>query len=169
MKKIIPLTVLATVLLACSAFAAKKKISSGLEELFPGPLLDSKGTEVSKDNLAGKTIGIYFSAEWCPPCRGFTPSLVKFHEKNKKDFEVVFVSSDKNPTAQMGYMKKYKMNWHTLPHRSDAANALAKKFGVRGIPALIIVSSDGKTITKNGRGDVSGKPGKAIAEWKKSS
>ena len=67
MKKIIPLTVLATVLLACSAFAAKKKISSVLEELFPGPLLDSKGTEVSKDNLAGKTIGIYFSAEWCPP------------------------------------------------------------------------------------------------------
>ena len=65
--------------------------SAGLEELFPGTLLDSDGKEVSKDSLAGKTVGIYFSAHWCPPCRSFTPNLVKFRDKNKKDFEVVFV------------------------------------------------------------------------------
>merc|ERR1719498_1816235 len=26
---------------------------------------------VNKDAIAGKTLGIYFSAHWCPPCRGF--------------------------------------------------------------------------------------------------
>ena len=47
--------------------------SAGIEELFPGKLLDSDGKEVSKDALAGKTVGIYFSAHWCPPCKQFTP------------------------------------------------------------------------------------------------
>merc|ERR1712188_352813 len=35
------------------------------------------GSEVKYAELAGKTIAIYFSAHWCPPCRGFTPELAK--------------------------------------------------------------------------------------------
>ena len=143
--------------------------SAGIEELFPGKLLDSDGKEVSKDVLSGKTVGIYFSAHWCPPCRTFTPSLVKFCDKNKKKFEVVFVSSDRSTEAQMDYMKETDMKWYTLPRRSDAANALAKKFEVRGIPSVVIVSKEGKTITKNGRGDVSGNPKGALKGWEKKS
>ena len=56
-----------------------------------------------------------------------------------------------------------------LPHRSSEGSALKQQFGVRGIPALIIVSPDGKTITKNGRGDVSSNPKGAIKAWSKSS
>ena len=143
--------------------------SAGLEELFPGTLLDSEGKEVSKDALAGKTVGIYFSAHWCPPCRSFTPNLVKFRDKNQKDFEVVFVSSDSSPKEQLDYMKEADMKWYTLPHRSDEANALAKKFEVRGIPSLVVVSEEGKTITKNGRGDVSSNPIGALKSWQKKS
>lgn len=143
--------------------------STGLEELFPGTLLDSDGKEVSKDVITGKTVGIYFSAHWCPPCRSFTPNLVKFRDKNKKSFEVVFVSSDRSSKAQMDYMKEAGMKWYTLPHRSESANALAKKFAVRGIPSLVIVSKDGKTITKNGRGDVSGNPKGALKSWQNKS
>ena len=143
------------------------KLSEGLAEILPEKLLDSKGEEVSRNELAGKTVGFYFSAHWCPPCRAFTPRLVDFRDTNKKDFEVVFVSSDRNPAAQMGYMKEAEMKWLTMKHRSKEANALAKKYGVSGIPALIIVSPDGETITKNGRGDVSSNPKGALASWQK--
>ena len=179
MKKIIPLTLaIASTLLLSGLSAAEKekgsssasaKGSSSAGDLFDGPLLDAKGTEVSKEALAGKTIGLYFSAHWCPPCRTFTPKLVKFRDANKKDFEVVFVSSDRSPKAQMAYMKETGMKWYTLPHRSSAANALAKKHGIRGIPALIIVSPDGKTITKNGRGDVTSNAKGALKAWGKKS
>ena len=171
MKKIIPLTLAVTSALLISGLSAmgKEKGSSSATDLFDGPLLDAKGTEVSKEALAGKTIGIYFSAHWCPPCRTFTPKLVKFRNANKKDFEVVFVSSDRNPKAQMAYMKETGMKWYTMPHRSGPANALAKKYGVRGIPALIIVSPDGETVTKNGRGDVTSNAKGALKAWGKKS
>jgi len=151
------------------ASPAKNTISPGLAEMLPEELLDSTGKKISRDELAGKTVGFYFSAHWCPPCRAFTPNLVKFRDSNKDDFEVVFVSSDKSPDAQMGYMKETNMKWYTLPHRSSEANALKQKFAIRGIPALIIVSPDGETVTKNGRGDVSSNPGGAIKAWIKSS
>ncbi|MDA7823130.1 thioredoxin family protein [Opitutales bacterium] len=139
--------------------------SSTQESLFPKKLLDSKGKEVSANVLGDKIVGIYFSAAWCPPCRHFTPSLVEFRNKNKKDFEVIFVSSDRSSEDQLKYMKKYGMKWYTLPHGSEAANNLKKKFQVRGIPSLVIVDSNGNTITKNGRGDVSKEPKTALAGW----
>jgi len=149
--------------------AVKAQLKPGLAEMLPEQLLDSSGKKISRNELAGKTVGFYFSAHWCPPCRAFTPSPVKFRDSNKKDFEVVFVSSDKSPDAQMEYMKETNMKWYTLPHRSSEGNALSQKFGVRGIPALIIVSPDGETITKNGRGDVSSNASGAIKAWTKSS
>jgi len=139
------------------------------DALFPSKLIDSKGKSVSSKVLKDKIVGIYFSAQWCPPCRGFTPSLVDFRNKNSENFEVVFVSSDRSSEDQLKYMEKYKMNFYAVPHGSDAANKLKKKFEVRGIPSLIIVDANGKTITKNGRGDVSGNPESALASWQKGS
>ncbi len=146
---------------------ASVELKPGLAELLPEKLKDSNGKEVSRNQLAGKTVGFYFSAHWCPPCRAFTPNLVRFRDTNKEKFEIVFVSSDRNPAAQMAYMKETNMKWLTMEHRSQAANALAQKYGVGGIPALIIVSPEGETITKNGRGDVSSNPGGALASWQK--
>ena len=145
------------------------KLSSGMAELLPSRILNNKGKSVSSSELAGKVVGFYFSAHWCPPCRAFTPSLVDFRDKNNDDFEVVFVSSDRSPDAQMSYMEEANMKWYTLEHRSQDANKLSQKFGIRGIPALIIVSPDGETITTNGRGEVSSNPSLAIKKWKQSS
>ena len=143
----------------------KAKLKDGLAKMLPSKILDYKGKKVSQDELAGKTVGFYFSAHWCPPCRQFTPKLVKFRDENKDAFEVVFVSSDNSPKEQMGYMKEAGMKWFTLEHRSREASALAKKFNVRGIPALIIVSPDGETITMNGRGEVLANAKGAAKAW----
>ena len=57
------------------------KASDALYDLFGKELRDARKKKASVDALADKTIGIYFSAHWCPPCRAFTPVLVEFHNE----------------------------------------------------------------------------------------
>jgi len=52
-------------------------------DLFRGQqLLKADGKKVKAETaLNGKQfICVYFSAHWCPPCRGFTPKLKEFYE-----------------------------------------------------------------------------------------
>lgn len=122
-----------------------------------GEQLQSKDTTISSyDALKDKVVGLYFSAHWCPPCRGFTPKLVDFYNKLKatgRNFEIVFVSSDKNQKEFDEYYSE--MPWLALPYSDrDRKNALSKKFKVSGIPSFIIMDTDGSTICKDGRSEV---------------
>ena len=89
---------------------------SGVAEIFKnGNVLDKNGKPVDLNtHCAGKTVGLYFSAHWCPPCRGFTPQLAEFYNKNSKskNFEVIFISSDQNVEAFNDYYKE--MPWLAL-------------------------------------------------------
>lgn len=134
------------------------KAPEAIVKLFGSKLKNAKKKTVSVDALAGKTIGVYFSAHWCPPCRAFTPKLVTFYNSLKaadKPFELVFVSSDRDQKAMYKYMKETKMPWLALPHGDKHKDALGTKFNVRGIPKLVILSPSGDLITENGRGEVS--------------
>merc|ERR1712130_649746 len=97
--------------------------------------------------LADKYVGIYFSAHWCPPCRGFTPVLAESYKAylgaDKTDFENAFT----------GYFGE--MPWKALPFSlRDKKTALSDKYGVRGIPTFVLLDKDGSTITKDGRSNV---------------
>ncbi len=151
--------------------AGEEKVAKTLYKLFGDKLKNAKKSSMSIDELAGKTIGIYFSAHWCPPCRAFTPNLVKFYNSLKKDgkpFEIVFVSSDRDKKAMYKYMKEMKMPWLALPYGDKHKKSLSSEFNVRGIPKLVILSSSGELITENGRGDVKGGDTSVFDKWNQS-
>jgi len=130
-------------------------------------LLTKGGEKPTSEVLKGKVIGIYFSAHWCPPCRGFTPKLAEAYSKDLqgKGLEIVFVSSDKDEKAFEEYYGE--MPWVALPFQDKARKAaLNKKFKVEGIPSFVILDSDGKLITKDGREVVSSDPAGADFPWK---
>ena len=138
-------------------------------EKFGAQLQTSSGRKVdAKQALEGKTVGVYFSASWCGPCRAFTPKLVKFHKQVAKNnnFEIVFVSSDKNEQAMFDYMKKDKMPWFVLPFDAGQKKALKEELKVMGIPTLAVFDKEGKLVTTHGRGDVVYLGNKALARWK---
>jgi thiol-disulfide isomerase/thioredoxin len=140
-----------------------------LGEFFGDKLVEADGSEISSGELAGKKIGIYFSAHWCPPCRGFTPVLVEAYNKivaAGKPFEIVFVSSDYSEAKMFNYMTETKMPWKALPFGSGKKYFLNGKCGVRGIPALIVVDENGKMISNSARGDVVYKGAAAFDGWK---
>jgi len=114
--------------------------------------LDKGGKKVSTSTLQGKVVGLYFSAHWCPPCRQFTPILAGIYQqlqKEKKAFEIVFVSSDKDEKSFQEYFNS--MPWKALPFADEHKNSLAQSYGVKGIPALILLDPEGNTITTDGR------------------
>lgn len=145
-------------------------LSEGLAELLPAKLMLADGSEVDASALAGKPlVGIYFSAHWCPPCRGFTPQLVEFRDAHADEFEVVFVSSDKDLDTQKSYMTEYGMKWPAIPQTDAAGKELSRKYGVRGIPTLVVLGADGSTISKDARMDVARDAENALAKWKQAS
>uniref|UniRef100_A0A0D6QTS7 protein-disulfide reductase n=1 Tax=Araucaria cunninghamii TaxID=56994 RepID=A0A0D6QTS7_ARACU len=114
------------------------------------------GGRVPVSELAGKTVGLYFSAHWCPPCRAFTPMLVQVYTELKEKgeaFEIVFLSSDKDQGAFEEYYAT--MPWLALPFGDKAQKDLRHYLHVRGIPTLVIIGPDGKTVTTGGRNLVS--------------
>lgn len=114
-------------------------------------LVRNNGDQVKISGLAGKTVGLYFSASWCPPCRTFTPTLVEVYNElsPKGNFEVVFISSDRDEEAFKGYFSK--MPWLTIPFSDSATNKSVKeKFGVSGIPHLVFLDGAGNVSTDEG-------------------
>ncbi|TKY75279.1 nucleoredoxin 2 [Spatholobus suberectus] len=113
--------------------------------------------QVPVASLVGKTIGLYFSAEWCVPCTKFTPKLISVYEKIKQelaekgeeDFEVVLISSDRDQASFDSYLSS--MPWLALPFGDAEIKNLVRHFNVQGIPCLVIIGPDGKTITVHGR------------------
>merc|ERR1719171_1349615 len=58
--------------------------------MFGEKLQGTSGEVKTSDALSGKSgVLVYFSAHWCPPCRGFTPKLAEFYNKHAstKKFE----------------------------------------------------------------------------------
>jgi len=116
------------------------------------------GSKVGVDAIAGKTLGLYFSAEWCPPCRGFTPKLKEFYDEYKKrdpNFELVFVSSDKDSEAMMDYFKNHHGDYLALPfEKRKEKGDLSDMFEVSGIPSLVVLGKDHSVLNLNARGKV---------------
>lgn len=109
---------------------------------------------VGEEAIKGKVLVLYFSANWCGPCRALTPRLIKTYEAAKAkghEFEVIFVSSCEDNDKFAAYFKK--MPWLALPFsKRDAKNSLSERFEVEGIPSLVVVGPDGKVINGEARG-----------------
>lgn len=114
-------------------------------------LVRNNGHQVKIQSLIGKAVGLYFSGSWCGPCRRFAPNLVEVYNElsSNADFEVVFVSSDRDEESFNAYFKK--MPWLALPFADlETRKSLKELFKVRGIPHLVILDRTGKVSTGEG-------------------
>ncbi|CAK0904786.1 unnamed protein product, partial [Prorocentrum cordatum] len=113
------------------------------------PMVRQDGTPAYASDLKGKTVAFYFSAHWCPPCRGFTPVLRKFYETLKargENIEIVFFSSDKDPASFTEYFKNDHGPWLAVAFGSPEIQQVAKHYQVRGIPHLVVVNAKGECV-----------------------
>jgi nucleoredoxin len=127
---------------------------NSLAETLGTILITTTGQEIDTSALAcsKKLVLLYFSAHWCPPCRGFTPLLSKAYQEYQEanhgsgEIEVVFVSWDKDEES---FLKNHRahMTFPAIPHQANLGRKLAETYGVRGIPSLVAVNpSTGESV-----------------------
>jgi len=109
------------------------------------------GTKVTREELEGKYIALYFSAHWCGPCRSFTEPVLKpvylQALADDKPWEIIFVSSDQSKEEFDNYFAE--MPWVAVPFEDRARKELlSTRFGVRGIPTLIMLDQDLNVVNK---------------------
>lgn len=101
--------------------------------------------------------------------QAFTPILAAVYDEINtaaKRFEVVFVTSDQDTASWKEYFST--MPWIAIPFGDARIPGLKAKYGVKGIPTLVIISPTGKEISRTARDDVQTKGPAAIDEWIKS-
>lgn len=153
---------------SAAAAPAAAKPNPAFVELFGKSLLTDKGKKADVAELNGKTVALYFSASWCPPCRAFSPLLVDLAKKLQsegKPFVIVLVGCDQTEQKALAYMKDHKMPGYLVPPEADENKALCKRYSVSGIPKLVIIDSHGDAIDLAGRSTVQSDPDTAWDKW----
>jgi nucleoredoxin len=109
--------------------------------------------EVAVSTLEGKVTLLYFGASWCGPCKQFSPILAKLYKSlkaEKKEFEVIFISSDQSQEAFDEYRKDHP--WLSLPFsQRKAKDKISRKLRVSTIPTVAILDKLGRVASTKGR------------------
>jgi thiol-disulfide isomerase/thioredoxin len=109
---------------------------------------------------------LYFSAEWCPPCRRFSPLLSDFALKNADDLNVLFCSHDSSEQSMQSFAKG--KHFGVLPFQHPSLQTLNQVLGITMLPSVIVIDSKtGKTITTWGRACVQYNGQQCVEGWKR--
>lgn len=151
-----------------SSLFASEPLHTGILKGLENDLITKEASAARTDRVTGKKyLFIYFSAHWCPPCRAFTPKLVEFYNTYSKngDFELLFISSDKTKDAMAEYMKSTEMPWVAAKLRNKKAEELKKRYGVKGIPTLVLLDETDQVVASSWEGETYKGPNVAIAAY----
>jgi len=117
---------------------------------------DTLGKPVALTAFRGHYVLIDFWASWCGPCRMENPNVVAAYNRFKgKGFQILSVSLDK-PDAKEKWMEAIHKDGLQWTHVSDLQfwdNAVAKTYGIKGIPQNFLLDPQGKIVGKGLRGD----------------
>jgi peroxiredoxin len=113
-------------------------------------LLDLDGAAVSLKDMRGKAVVLYFWATWCATCRAEMPKLEKLARDYSGRGLVLLGINDEDPQIAGEYLKE---NGHTLRSLVDRWKNVYKSYRVDEIPAMILVTRDGRIVSEFGYGE----------------
>ncbi len=114
--------------------------------------VDTAGDSVSMEGIAAqsKYTLIDFWASWCGPCRREIANLRSIYEKHKGNgFNILSISIDKDKAAWQKALEEENLPWVNV---HDTDGTIANAYGVKSIPMLVVVDSEGRLVVENARG-----------------
>jgi thiol-disulfide isomerase/thioredoxin len=120
-----------------------------------GTLLD--GTPFNQASLEGQVVLVDFWATWCGPCIAELPNVLEQYKKyHARGFEVIGISLDEDKKALVDFVNERKIPWPILFEQSEGSgwnHPMATKYGISGIPTVILVGRDGRVVSLDVRGE----------------
>lgn len=114
----------------------------------PAPDLSSstaEGRPFRLQDQAGKVVLLFFWASTCPYSRNAIPDIKAIHDRygNRKDFEIVGVSVDKDRESLLSFSVRNDLPWTNLFEEGKGwDNTFARAFQIRAIPSHWIIDRD---------------------------
>lgn len=104
-------------------------------------LPDVSGRVVRLGDLKGKIVLLDFWATYCDSCQDSVPALKQLRDQYKgKGFELVGISLDDSPAQVARFAKEEGMDYTILV---DSDLAVARDYGVRGLPVTLLLDRSG--------------------------
>jgi thiol-disulfide isomerase/thioredoxin len=114
---------------------------------------DGNAVKLSEHLGKGKYVLLEFWASWCGPCRADIPHLKEVYRLyHKAGFEVIGVSLDEKKEDWLKALKEERLPWLQVSDLKAFNGNLSKLYNFNGIPTCVLISPDGKIVTRNMRG-----------------
>ncbi len=115
----------------------------------PAPLevfQDLEGATLRLADFKGKVVLLNFWATWCAPCIREMPALERLQSILKAEgLHIAAVSIDRGGKDMVTRFAK-KLDLRGLPLYLDPKAALARAFGVSGLPATFLIDAQGQVV-----------------------
>lgn len=104
---------------------------------------NSEGVEVKVSDYKGKVVIVSFWASWCAPCRQELPVLSGIQKSaTAKKLQVLSINIDEDRRLYKKLTEALSLGEVIMV--SDAKHKVKKKYGVEGIPHMVIIDAEGK-------------------------
>ena len=132
---------LSALLVGCAGAEAQwQRVSAS----YPAPdftLASLDGRSVTLSAFRGRVVLVEFWATWCGPCRYSTPSMEQIaKEFRQQGVEVLLINAGEGSAAIRQWAGR---RFSAATILLDQDGAVAERYGVNGIPRLLVINQDG--------------------------
>jgi thiol-disulfide isomerase/thioredoxin len=135
---------------------AREGLGSGQVVEITGPTLDGGHFDLTEHR--GKVVLIDFWATWCGPCIRELPNVeAVYNEFHDQGLVVASISLDVDRAALVKFLQARPLPWTQIffdpGDEAGQRNHPARRYGVDGIPFLVVIDREGKLAAQGVRGE----------------